>query len=249
MQQEGSQVVFLHGAGQDATAARWLDIPGLVAINLPGHGIRMRQRPGLRFIDMADEIAGWAREPLHLVGVGVGGNVALTCCVAYPQLVRSLVVVSALAHIEDAPRLEERARETERLGNTAMVDDAMRRWFTPQALARTPRAESVAYAEAQMKRTSTQAMADLWRSARGYDLRDRLGSIRVPTTCVWGRFDPVMARTDVQVMTACIPGARLVEVNAAHMGAHLEVPEELSQVVRDHLARCAAVTTESTSRT
>jgi len=229
-----SPVVFLHGAAQDASAARWLDVPGLVAINLPGHGGRRRPRPGLRFVDMADEIAGWALEPLHLVGVGLGGNTALVFALEYPHLVRSLVLVSTLAHTDDR-MVEERAKETERLGNLAMVEGAMQRWFSPGALARRPRPEPVAYAEAQMSRMPTAVMADIWRSALEYDVRDRLGTIRVPTTCVGGSYDRFMPSSEIEAMACSIPGARFVEVRAAHMAAHLEAPDEFSAVVRDHL--------------
>ena len=229
-------VVFLHGAAQDASAAHWLDVPGLMATNLPGHGGRRRPRPGLRFVDMADEIAGWAREPLHLVGVGLGGNTALVFALDYPHLIRSLVLVSTLAHTNNQ-MVEERARETERLGNLAMVPGAMQRWFSAQALAKAPRPEPIAYAEARMSRIPTAVMADVWRSALDYDVRDRLGSIRVPTTCVGGAYDAFMPSSEIEAMTRSIPGARFVELKAAHMAAHLEVPAEFSKVVRDHLAR------------
>jgi 3-oxoadipate enol-lactonase len=227
-------VVFLHGAGQDAGAARWLDVPGMAALTLPGHGIRRRQRSGMRLGDIADEIAGWATEPLHVVGTSVGGMVALHLALDYPQLVRSLVLATTLPNCPSDEFVEARAQRTESLGSEGMVQETMDRWFTAETLSKTPRPAPVAYAEAQLARTATGAAADIWRAMLGYDVRDRLGSISVPTTCIGASADISTPSSNVAEMADLIPGAEFVEVEAAH-AAHLEVPQEFSEVVRNHL--------------
>jgi len=232
-------VIFLHGAGQDARAAQWLDVPGMVALNLPGHGGRKRQRPGMRVADIADEIAGWASEPLHVVGAGVGGNVAMVLALDYPQLVRSLVIASAIAYLPNDDLVEERARLTESLGPDGqrdLIQGAMERWFSAAALAKTPRPAPLAYAEAQAAKTGKGAMADIWRAFLGFDVRDRIGTINVPTTCVGGCYDTQTLSSEIAELASSIPRAQFVEVKAAHMAAHLEVPDEFSAVVRNHLA-------------
>jgi 3-oxoadipate enol-lactonase len=227
-------VVFLHAAGQDAGAAGWLDVPGMVTLTLPGHGDRIRPRPGMRLVDIADEVAGWAVEPLHVVGTSVGGMIALHLVLEYPHLVRSLVLACTAAWVP-SDFVEARARRTESVGSVGMVDETMQRWFTAEALARTPRPAPMAYAEDQLAKTSTGALADMWRALVGHDVRDRLGSIRRPTTCIGALHDISTPSAGVAEIARSIPGARFVELKAAH-AAHLETPAEFSEAVRHHLA-------------
>jgi 3-oxoadipate enol-lactonase len=67
-------------------------------------------------------------------------------------------------------------------------------------------------------------------------VRDRLGEIAVPTTCIAGTGDVSSPVPVVRELAAGVPGARLVELDAPHM-AFLERPAEFSAAVREHLAR------------
>lgn len=227
-------VVFLHPVALDERAAGWLEIDGIVAPSLAGHGGRDRPRPGITLDDMADEIAGWTRGPVHLVGCSMGGMIALHFALRHPDRVASLVLGYTAARVS-ADVMQARAEETERVGAAGMADGTMRRWFTEEALGERPLRAPVAYALDRLTATRTETIADDWRAIAGHDVLDRLGELAgIPTTCIAGRRDLSTPLAAVEAMAAGIPGARLVTVDHPHMG-FLETPAEFSAIVREHL--------------
>ncbi|WP_433282190.1 alpha/beta fold hydrolase [Pseudonocardia xinjiangensis] len=233
---DGSDLLFLHPVGLDRDCVRWLDLPPVRAVTFPGHGERARARPGLTLADMADEIVGHSTGPLDVVGASLGGMVALHLALAHPDRVRSLVLACTTPR-GDAAVMTARADATEARGSAGMLDDTMARWFTPAAL-RNPDAPALAYARDRLLTMDAGALADTWRAIGTHDVLDRLGEIRVPTTCIAGLHD---LSTPMEVMTdlaARLPVARLVEMEAPHM-AFLERPREFAAAVREHLVWAA----------
>ena len=225
--------ILLHPVALDAHCIDWLDVPGLSAPTLPGHGDRVRARPGLTLDDMADEVVGWTSGPLDVVGASLGGMVALHLALNHPDRVRSLVLACTTART-DTDTMEARAAATEERGAPRMVDDAMARWFTEEALQRTPAPAPLEYARRCLGRMDTGALADTWRAVARHDVSARLGEIPVPTTCIAGPRDVSTPSAVMAEVAAGLPQARLVELDAPHM-AHLERPAEFSEAVRSHL--------------
>jgi pimeloyl-ACP methyl ester carboxylesterase len=88
-------VVFLHGLGVtswmwDEQVERLSDRFHCVTVDLPGQG-RNHDRPWESLEACADAIAEQVR-PAHVVGLSLGGYVALALLVRHPDLVRSAVV-------------------------------------------------------------------------------------------------------------------------------------------------------------
>lgn len=225
--------LFLHPVGLDANCVQWLDVPHVRAATLPGHGDRARARAGLRLEHMADEIAGWTDGPLDVVGASLGGMVALHLALNHPHRVRSLVLACTTA-AGDPGVMSDRAAATEARGSLGMLDETMTRWFTAATVKRNPLEAPVAYARERLAAMDAGALADTWRAIGAHDVRDRLGGITAPATCVAGLTD---VSSPLPVMTALaegLPHSRLVTMDAPHM-AFLEKPEEFSAVVRAHL--------------
>lgn len=227
-------VVFLHPVALDARAADGLDIPGLIAPSLAGHGGRDRARPGVTLDDMADEILGWTRGRVHLVGCSMGGMVAQHFALRHPDRVASLLLAFTSARVDRDVSLA-RARDTEQRGAEAMLESTMQRWFTPEALAATPSAPGIAYARERLLNTRVDTIADDWRAIADHDVLDRLGSLAgIPTTCLAGTRDLSSPVPALEALADGIPGARLVLTDLPHMG-FLESPTEFSALVREHL--------------
>ena len=100
----GEPLILLHGGmgGSEmfgASLDRLAAGRRLIAVELPGHGhTAVPDRP-LRYEDMADQIARLINhlglEQADLMGVSLGGGVALRTAIQHPGLIRRLVVVSA----------------------------------------------------------------------------------------------------------------------------------------------------------
>src|SRR2546428_2607041 len=104
-------IVFLHGLGSCADDWTW-EIPGferdhrLLLVDLPGH-YRSPLPAGALSVDvMADAVgallARLGEPPAHVVGLSLGGCVALALALRAPERVRSLTVVNAFARLRPA---------------------------------------------------------------------------------------------------------------------------------------------------
>jgi pimeloyl-ACP methyl ester carboxylesterase len=227
-------VLVLHAAGLDAGCGDLLALDGTISVTLPGHGGRRRQRPGLTLCDMADEIAGWVRSPVDVVGLSMGGMVAQHLALAHPDRVRSLVLACTTAQTPTQILLE-RAEATEVEPTERMVATTLERWFTADFLASTPEPEPLAYARRCLEDIDAGSFADIWRALAGHDVLDRLGEITAPTTCLAGKHDVSTPPKELATLAEHLPNSRYVEIDAPHL-ALLEQPEEFRRVVRDHLA-------------
>jgi pimeloyl-ACP methyl ester carboxylesterase len=106
-----ADLVLLHGGAQNAhtwdTVALALDRP-LVAVDLPGHGHSGPARTGLldgdaNAADIARVVREVAAAPVDLVGMSLGGLIALALADAEPDLIRSLTLVDVTPGV-DGPK-------------------------------------------------------------------------------------------------------------------------------------------------
>ena len=100
----GAPLILLHGG---VGAAEMFDpiLDALAAgrrvitVDLPGHGHTASPGRPLRYEEMADQIAGLIRhlglDQADLMGLSLGGGVALRTAIQHPALIRRLIVVSA----------------------------------------------------------------------------------------------------------------------------------------------------------
>jgi pimeloyl-ACP methyl ester carboxylesterase len=104
---EGPAVLLLHGGftnsdGLLGVFAELAEDYGLVAFDRRGHGHTADTDAPFHYDDMADETIGvlehLGTDSAHLVGYSDGGNVALLVALRRPELVRSLVLISANYH-------------------------------------------------------------------------------------------------------------------------------------------------------
>ncbi|MDF2444536.1 MAG: 3-oxoadipate enol-lactonase [Subtercola sp.] len=224
-------VLFLHSFGLDGGAARWLDVPNLVAPTLLGHGPSEPARPEISLPDMVEQIAGSLSSPVDVIGCSVGGMLALHLALDHPGLVRSLALVCTAAWV---PRqiILDRADETTSASRADFVDSTLQRWFTPAAL--TEPAEPVQYAIDRLWAADRPRLAEVWRAVSRHDVRSRLAEISVPTICIAGRQDISAPPARSEELKEGIRSARMVTLSAAHM-AYLEQPGPFGTIIRNHL--------------
>lgn len=79
----------------------------------------------------------------------------------------------------------------------------------------------------------------------GFDSRDRLGSLDVPTLIITGTEDLLVPRENAHLLAAAIPGAELVEIPGAGHALHAECRDRLNELVHRFFQR---VLTERTER-
>jgi pimeloyl-ACP methyl ester carboxylesterase len=208
---EGPPLLFVHGLG--GCWQNWLEnIPHfardhrVVALDLPGFGSspmppwQISMPAYGRFLrDFCERLS---IDRCSLVGNSMGGFIASEVAITDPQRVDDLTLVSA-AGITWARARREPAEMLARMGRAAtpllirFETSAIKRarfrrrmfggvFYDPNALPRELIWENVVPA------LESPGAFDAMRTLVGYDIRDRLEEIEVPTLIVWGRNDRVV---------------------------------------------------------
>lgn len=233
-----AQIVLLHPFPVDHRF--WGDVvPALearghsvMAPDLPGFGDRAPE-PGWTMDGEADVLAPSIPRGAMVVGLSMGGYLALALMARHPDRVGSLVLADTRSEGEPPGGLEARRAAADGLranGSVAFVDAFVPRAMWPGAgeVAVTRLAE---LASAQ----SAEAMADATMAIAGRtDHTALLPRITVPTLVIVGEHDQITPPPLSTAMAAAIPDARLVIMGeAGHMTA-LEHPEEFAALLDEH---------------
>jgi 3-oxoadipate enol-lactonase / 4-carboxymuconolactone decarboxylase len=230
-------IVLLHSLGAelaqwDAVAAALAPRHRVVRLDLRGHGASDAPAGDYRLAELAADViavldaAGAARATV--VGLSLGGMVAMELALAAPARVAALVLACTSASLPPAD-WDARVSAVRAGGVAAVAAAVVERSFPAAFRARRPAA--VEAFRAALPLVDRQGYAGCCAAIRDMALLDRLGAIAAPTTVVVGDADvatPAAGHGDRLV--AAIPGARLVRLPTGHLPA-LEAPDRLAAAI------------------
>lgn len=253
---DGEPVVLIHGHSLDsrmwAYQAPALVDAGFRAIryDVRGHGRSMVPPEGYTWPDYARDLAelldkvnverpaaGPLGEPAaHLVGLSMGGGIALQFALEYPQRVLSLSLVdSALPGFgysaEFAGQMEALRQVAQREGLEAFTEA----WLAHPLFAGLRR-RPAAWALAQEIVRGFQApewrgLVNTVEADEQPDLAGRLGDVGVRTLVVAGENDVDDFRLIAEILAAAIPGARLEVIPGCGHVPPMEDPDAFNRVL------------------
>lgn len=240
---EGPLVLFLHGLGAtrtswDAQLAVLAEGYRCVAWDMPGYGL---SEPLADFsLAAAADAAGALIDRLggraHVVGLSMGGMIALQLSLRHPAAVRSLAIVdSSPAFGMDGTDPDAwRAARLAPLDAGAQVPDfaepVLRGVMGPNVSD-----EAVAAAVASMLRVPLAGLRETIAALPEHDVRARLGDIGAPTLVVVGELDEETPPAYSEAIAGGIPGARLAVIPGVGHYTSFEAPDALNALLRDHL--------------
>lgn len=206
----------------------------VIALDLRGHG-RSPAPPGpYALADLGTDVLatldelGLARA--SVVGLSIGGMVALWLAAHAPERVDRLVVLCSSAHVPPPERWRERAATVRSAGTTAPIADAViDRWLTPGATVDREALRSMLLAQ------PAEGYAACCDALAGVDLREDLARIVAPTLVVSGAQDEAIRPDHQQRLAKGIAGARLEVLSPGAHIVSIERPEEVSRLLLDHL--------------
>ncbi|MDP9965271.1 3-oxoadipate enol-lactonase [Variovorax paradoxus] len=172
-------------------------------------------------------------EPVHFVGLSMGGMTAQALAVRHPELLRSVVIANSSAHYPDQSPWRARAEAVAAKGVAAIAPGAVARWLTHGYVTTQ---EGKAAAEALhdvLVRTDAQGYIESCNAVAAIDFRDSNRRIAVPTLVIAGLQDEATPQVMSEAIAAAIPGARLATIDAAHLSA-VERPVEFTQLLIDY---------------
>lgn len=205
----GPPLILIHGLGGSSDWwRRNIEVLSeryqVSAVDLVGFGrnrffLRRSSLP-LKFDEIAALLARWIessfREPVHVVGNSMGGQIAIHLAASRPDLVRSLVLV-------DSTGIPFELQPAAHLANLMVPRGA---WSFATVLAR------------DLFRAGPTSLAVAFTRLLRDDARALMQALRLPVLLLWGANDPLVPLSYGRQMLAQIPNARLrVIENAGHI--------------------------------
>jgi 3-oxoadipate enol-lactonase len=171
----------------------------------------------------------------HIVGLSLGGMVSLRLAVLHPERVDRLGLLCTSAQLGPASGWAERAAAVRANGTGSIAASVVSRWITPATAAADP--ALIAGLEQMVADIPDEGYAACCGVIERMDQRADLPSVTAPTLAIAGADDPTTPPEHLQRIVAGIPGARLAVVaNAAHV-APLERPDEIADLLLEHLTK------------
>ncbi|MGY1829649.1 alpha/beta fold hydrolase [Geodermatophilus sp. SYSU D01180] len=242
----GAPLLLLHGGWSDGREWRpqlegLSDAFDVVAWDAPGCGASPDPPAGLPLTGYADAVAalveGLDLGRVHLCGLSFGGGLALAVWQRHPEVVRSLVLVSAYAGWKGSLPPEEVEARLQRV--LAEVDRPPAEWvdgYLPGFFAGPVPQETLDLVRSVMldvRPAGTRSMLTAFADA---DLRDVLPTVAVPTLLLCGAEDVRAPRPVAEALHAAIPGSRLVLLPGVGHVVNLEAPAAFDAEVRRFLS-------------
>lgn len=240
---EGAPLVFVHGF--TTTAEFWREQieafsarHQMIRINLPGHGCSPRPEDRNYTIDafvedVLEVYRALAIDPAVLIGLSMGGTVAQTFALSYPERVKALVLVGATPHgLGSDVNVDNVLKAIEDLGVVTASQTVIERSFGSAA----SRA-LIDFAKKEVAQTPAFVARQAIASLNASDSRAKLGDIRVPTLVIVGEEDIITPPKESQILAEGIPNSRLYNIPAAGHFPMLEQPNTFNQLLGEFLVR------------
>jgi 3-oxoadipate enol-lactonase len=159
----------------------------------------------------------------HVCGVSIGGLTALWMGVHAPERVNRLVLANTAARIGSLELWAERMRLAGTEGLGVLADGTMARWFT--AAFRLAEPDTIARMRATMLRVPVTGYLGCCAALRDADLSGVASLVRATSLVVTGTHDVATPPAAGEWLAAAIPGARLLQLDAAHLSNVERAPE------------------------
>jgi 3-oxoadipate enol-lactonase len=212
---EGEPIVLIAGLGTDlashAEMIGWLSKKyRVLAFDNRGEGLTDKPKVRYSIEMMADDTAGLIDAlgiaKANVIGISMGGRIAMALALQHPELVRTLILTSTFARRTRNARLPVRHRIKKLTGVGGSTKS----------------------------KQPYHAFARQFKAARSYDCSDRLDEIRVPTLILHGRKDNAVPYEMAEEMQAGIKGSKLIAFDGGHRFIYWE-SKRFSDVVEEFL--------------
>jgi 3-oxoadipate enol-lactonase len=170
-----------------------------------------------------------------LVGISVGGMIALDFARLYPRRVKALVLCSTAPKIGKPEGWNARITAVQAGGMASIADAVLTRWFTP-TFVETHLAVYRGFRNMLM-RTDADGYIGTCAALRDTDLTESVRAVQTDTLVMCGAQDPTTTPERGLGLASLLPKARYVEfANAAHLPC-VEQPERFTDTVMQFLAK------------
>lgn len=246
--ESGPVVCFTHSLASDS--GMWAEqVPPLLAagfrvlrVDMRGHGgsdpvpgdYTMDQLAG----DVAAVTDALAIEPLHYIGLSIGGMLGQAFAINHGAQLKSLMLCDTLpATLPDAkqawaPRIAA-VRQANSL--TPLADTTIERWLTDAVRRRSPgRWKQI---RDTIIGTTPQGYLGCAAAIMNFNFVPKLPSLKVPTLVLCGSDDPGTPPAENRRLAGLVPGGRYEEIAGARHFPNVEHPDRFNRLMMEWLNR------------
>ena len=204
--------------------------------DLRGHG-QTAATPTAFMTDYADDLAALLddlkiEEPVHVMGLSMGGYVAFEFFRRHAARVRSLVLADTQAAADTPEKAKSRSETAAKVlaqGCEFLVDAMLPNLFAADA----PKETVNAWRKIMLATDPKGVAAALHAMADRIDSAPTFAQIKVPTLVVVGEHDAITPPDLARVMSDGIPNAKLEVISGAGHMSPVEAPDAYAKIVGD----------------
>jgi 3-oxoadipate enol-lactonase len=208
----------------------------VLTIDCRGHGASGTP-PGPYFVeqfadDLVDVLDGIGWSSAAIAGASMGGCVAISFAVRYPSRATGLGLFDTTAWYGANARKQwdERAQRGVADGMASLVEFQKTRWFGDAFRAQNP--DVVERTIATFVKTDPKAYAETCRMMGAFDLRAKLGALRMPVRVAVGEQDQATPVEMAKAIHDGIPGSTLSVISGGRHLTPLEQPQRIADEIQ-----------------
>jgi len=152
---------------------------------------------------------------VHFCGLSMGGMIGMWLGINSPERLKRLVLCNTGARIGTPETWNARIEAVRKNGMKPVASAVVERWFSPAFRQKAP--ATISNTQKMLEETNPDGYVACCAAVRDFDCRDQLSRIRIPALVIAGTHDPATPPADGRFLADQIPGARYIELNAAHL--------------------------------
>lgn len=164
----------------------------------------------------------------HFCGLSMGGMVGMWLAAHAPDCVDRLVLCNTAARLGPPQLWNARIEAVRAGGMSAIVPAILARWFTSAFMSESP--SVIDHMRQILASTPAEGYIACCEAIRDMDQRTMQPGIRARTLVIAGELDAATPPADARFLAASIPGARYLEVRAAHL-SNVEAADAFTDAV------------------
>ncbi|PEN12347.1 3-oxoadipate enol-lactone hydrolase [Longibacter salinarum] len=241
----GEPVILLHGLG--SSARDWFkQVPHLadryrvITLDLRGHGRSDKPEEPYSIAQFARDVAVVLRQldawPAHVVGLSMGGMVAMQLATDAPELVRSLVVVNSAVDVRPQTLHDVWFYLSRRFAVKLLGMRRVGKIIANKLFVRPDQEDLRSEFVERWAKNDPEAYVRTVDAIMGWTVQDRLDRVTMPALLVSSEHDytPI---SEKNLAVAQMPNAELAVVDDARHALPVEKPDAFNAILDDFLQR------------
>jgi len=172
-------------------------------------------------------------ESAYFCGLSMGGMIGQWLGLNASNRTKGLVLCNTAARIGSAEIWNARIKDVQERGMAAIATTVVLRWFSENFVKKSP--EVVESMRQMLLQAPPEGYAACCDAIRDTDLREAITGVKVRTLVIAGALDPVIPQGDARFVAEKIPGARYVELEAAHL-SNIEAAAQFTEALLKFLS-------------